>query len=200
MPPDLLGFVGSTLDREANHRSDPQWLAAKRADPNARLSGKPPFRGGLNRSWLSEPGATPFYRAAVSGDIKVMRLLLAYGADPYIATNDNSTPLMVAAGIGFLTGSTFAWPESDALEALELCIELGNVNAANTAGLTALHGAAFRGWNGGVQTLVNRGAKLDAKDKQGRTPMNWADGVYRGGGIAPVRQLQTITLLEQLMK
>ena len=170
------------------------------ADPNARLTGKPPFRGGLNRSWLSEPGATPFYRAAVSGDIKVMRLLLAYGADPYIATNDNSTPLMVAAGIGFLTGSTFAWPESDALEALELCIELGNVNAANTAGLTALHGAAFRGWNGGVQTLVNSGAKLDAKDKQGRTPMNWADGVYRGGGIAPVRQLQTITLLEQLMK
>ena len=87
-----------------------------------------------------------------------------------------------------------------ALEALQLCLELGNVNAVNAAGLTALHGAAFRGWNAGVQTLVNRGARLDAKDKQGRTPMNWADGVYRGGGIAPVRQLQTIALLEQLMK
>ncbi len=176
-----------------------QVLLKHGADPNARLSGKPPFRGGANRTWLPEPGATPFYRAAVSGDIKSMRLLLANGADPYIETQDNTTPLMVAAGVGYLVGSTFAWPESDALEALKLCAELGDVNAANNAGLTALHGAAFRGWNAAVQALVDKGAKLDAKDKQGRTPMNWADAIYRGGGIAPVRQVQTIALLQQLM-
>jgi ankyrin repeat protein len=170
------------------------------AEPNARLSGKPPFRGGLNRSWLSEPGATPFYRAAVSGDILTMRLLLAHGADPFIATNDNTTPLMVAAGIGYLHGSTYVWSEREALEALRLCLELGNVNAANDAGLTALHGAAFRGWNPGVQMLVDSGARMDAKDKQGRTPLNWADAVYRGGGIAPVRQLHTIALFQQLQK
>ena len=127
-----------------------------------------------------------------------MRLLLAYAADPYIATQDNTTPLMVAAGVGYLVGSTYAWPESDALDALKLCVELGNVNAANDAGLTALHGAAFRGWNAAVQALVDRGARLDAKDKQGRTPMNWADAFYRGGGIAPVRQVQTMDLLQQL--
>ena len=74
------------------------------------------------------------------------------------------------------------------------------MNAANGAGLTALHGAAFRGWNTAVQTLVDNGAKLDAKDKQGRTPFNWADGVYRGGGIAPVRQVETVALFQQLMK
>jgi ankyrin repeat protein len=62
------------------------------ADANARLSGRPPFRGGANRTWLPEPGATPFYRAAVSGDVKTMRLLLGYGADPYITTQDNTTP------------------------------------------------------------------------------------------------------------
>lgn len=37
MPPDLLGFAGGTLDREANHRSDPEWIAKRRADPTARL-------------------------------------------------------------------------------------------------------------------------------------------------------------------
>ena len=176
-----------------------QALLEHGADPNARLTGKPPFRGGANRAWLPEPGATPFFRAAASGDIKSMRLLLAYGADPYIATQDNTTPLMAAAGVGYLVGSTFAWPEREALEALKLCAELGDVDAANNAGLTALHGAAFRGWNAGVQALVDSGAKLDAKDKQGRTPMNWADASYRGGGIAPVRQVQTIALLEKLM-
>jgi ankyrin repeat protein len=128
-----------------------------------------------------------------------MRILLGYGADPYIATHDNTTPLMVAAGVGYLVGSSYTWPESDALAALKLCADLGDVNAANNAGLTALHGVAFRGWNAGVQALVDKGAKLEAKDKQGRTPMNWADGIYRGGGIAPVRQVQTIALLQELM-
>jgi ankyrin repeat protein len=170
------------------------------ADPNSRLTGKPPFRGGANRTWLTEPGATPFYRAAASNDVASMRLLLAYGADPSISATDNSTPLMVAAGVGYLTGSTFTWPEADAMEALRLCLQLNDVNAANSAGLTALHGAAFRGWNNAVQTLVDNGAKLDAKDKQGRTPLNWADGVYRGGGIAPVRQVETVALFQKLMK
>jgi ankyrin repeat protein len=169
------------------------------ADPKARLTGRPPFRGGANRAWLSEPGATPFYRAAASGDISSMRLLLAHGADPFIAASDNTTPLMVAAGIGYLHGSTFVWSDREALEALQLSLELGNIHAANDAGLTALHGAAFRGWNLGVQTLVDKGARLDAKDKQGRTPLNWADGVYRGGGIAPVRQLHTIALFQEIM-
>jgi uncharacterized protein len=175
-------------------------LLNRGADPNARLTAKPPFRGGINRSWLSEPGATPFYRAAVSGDITTMRLLLAYGADPYIPTTDNTTPLMVAAGVGYLTGSTFTWSDKDVLDSLQLCLQFSNVNAANSTGLTALHGAAFRGWNAGVQALVDHGARLDAKDKQGRTPMNWADAVYRGGGVAPVRQVETIALLEKLMK
>jgi uncharacterized protein len=175
-------------------------LLERGANPNARLTARPPFRGGLNRNWLSEPGATPFYRAAFSGDVQLMRLLLAHGADPAIATNDNTTPLMVVAGIGYLVGQSFIWPEADALDALKLCLELADVNAANNAGLTALHGAAYKGWNTAVQTLVDRGANLKAKDKEGRTPMNWADGVYRGIGIAPVRQLETIALLEKLSR
>jgi NAD+ diphosphatase len=37
MPPELLGFAGGMIDRQANHRRDPQWLAARRADPSAKL-------------------------------------------------------------------------------------------------------------------------------------------------------------------
>ncbi|HEY6342390.1 MAG TPA: ankyrin repeat domain-containing protein [Bryobacteraceae bacterium] len=175
-------------------------LLDRGADPNVRLTGKPPFRGGANRTWLNEVGATPFYRAAASDDITVLRLLLAHGADPSITASDNSTPLMVASGVGFIPGSAFTWPESDGLETLRLCIELNDVHAANAAGVTALHGAAFRGWNAAVLFLVNHGAKLDAKDKQGRTPLQWADGLYRGGGIAPVVQFETVSLLKQLSK
>lgn len=167
---------------------------------NTRLTATPPFRGGANRTWLNEVGATPFYRAAASDDVTVLRLLLAHGADPKITASDKSTPLMVASGVGYVTGSAFTWPENDALEALRLCLDVNDVHAANAAGVTALHGAAFRGWNAGVLFLVNHGAKLDAKDKQGRTPLEWADGLYRGGGIAPTVQVETVALLKQLSK
>jgi ankyrin repeat protein len=170
------------------------------ADPNARLKARPPYRGGANRSWLNLVGATPFYRAAASDDVNLMRLLIAYGADPSIPANDNSTPLMVATGVGYIPGNSYLVPENEALEALHLLIEVNDVNATNAAGLTALHAAAFRGWNAAVEALVSDGAKLDAKDKQGRTPIHWADGLYRGGGIAPVWHLDTVALLKQLSK
>jgi ankyrin repeat protein len=48
----------------------------------------------------------------------------------------------------------------------------------NSMGLTALHGAANRGSNDIIKFLVEKGAKLDAKDKEGRTPLNWAEGVF----------------------
>jgi ankyrin repeat protein len=175
-------------------------LIERGADTNARLSDTLPYRGGLNPTWLEEVGATPFYRAAASGDIEVMRLLLERGADPDVTASDGSTPLMAAAGVGWLPGITFEWPPEDALAALELCLELGNdVNAANADGLTALHGAAFRGWNLAVRLLVENGAELTAADGQGRIPLDWAEGVSFGGQ-SPRREEQTIALLEELME
>lgn len=175
-------------------------LLDRGADPNARLTGRPPYRGGANRMWLTLQGATPFYRAASSDDVTLLRLLLAYGADPTITASDGSTPLMVATGAGYIPGNTYLEPESEALEALRLCLQVNDVNAVNSTGLTALHAAAFRGWNPAVQALVNNGAKVDAKDKDGRTPIVWADGLYRGGGIAPVWHVDTVALLKQLSK
>jgi ankyrin repeat protein len=173
-------------------------LLDRGADVNARVTARPPFRGGANRAWLNEVGATPFYRAAASDDIDVLKLLIARGADPAIAANDKSTPLMVASGIGFIPGSAFTWPEKQGLETLQLLLQVNDIHAANAEGLTALHGAAFRGWNAAVRVLVDQGANLGAQDKQGRTPLQWADGLYRGGGIAPVVQVETVALLKQL--
>ena len=81
---------------------------------------------------------------------------------------------MLAAGAGWRTGETILGgtdygPESDAMEAVKLCLERGaDVNAADDDGLTALHHAVVRG-SGVVRLLVEHGAALDAKDKQGRT-------------------------------
>ena len=49
-----------------------------------------------------------------------MRLLVALGADPLIPTTENSTPLMVAAGVGTRSPGEDAGTESEALDAVKL--------------------------------------------------------------------------------
>ena len=50
--------------------------------------------------------------------------------------------------------------------------------------MTALHNAAGRGADTLVKLLLEKGAKLDAKDKLGRLPIDMARGVGGGGGAA----------------
>ena len=103
----------------------------RKADVNARLTAKLPYRGAGDPTWQSEVGATPFFRAAYSSDIVVMRLLLAYGADPNITASDKTTPLMAAAGVGWLPGFVYTRNEN-LIETLKLCLELGNpISAIN---------------------------------------------------------------------
>ena len=83
------------------------------------------------------------------------------------------------------------------LDAVKLCLELGaDVNATNSMGLTALLGAVNRGSNDIIELLVKRGARLDIKDKEGRTPLRWAEGVFLAA-VGAERKPATIALLEQ---
>ena len=86
---------------------------------------------------------------------------------------------MAAAGINWVFDQTYDEGPKALLEAVQLCYELGmDVNAVNSMGLTALHGAANRGSDDIIRFLVDKGAKLDVKDKEGRTPLTWAEGVF----------------------
>ena len=127
-----------------------------------------------------------------------LRLLLASGADPNIATVQGTTALMAAAGINWIPGQTFTRSESDYLETVKLCLERdAPVNASNTLGLTAMHGAANRGWTSIMQILADHGAKIDAKDKEGRTPMIFAQGIFLAVR-PPVAKPEAIALLQKL--
>jgi ankyrin repeat protein len=167
------------------------------ANPNAPLKQPAPGRGSLDvpDRYLGE-GATPFLRAAKTGDAEVMRLLLAKGADAKAVTKDHTTAMILAAGLSWTMGITNV-DEKNALEAIKICFEQGvDVNAVNDKGETALHGAATSGRNEVVSYLVEKGAKLDIKDKQGRTPLDVAMGVGLRAGAA---HESTADLLKKLM-
>jgi ankyrin len=178
-----------------------QALLARGANPNAQVN-TTPFRGfyQVSANWVNFDGQTAFIRAALSGDVTLMRLLLEHGADPDIKTYEGTSALMAAAGLNWVVAQTFSRSDDEYLEAARLCLDKGaDVNAVNKQGLTAMHGAANRGFDRMVQLLADHGAKLDVKDSQGRTPMTYAEGVFLAVQ-PPVRKPSTIALLEKLMK
>jgi ankyrin repeat protein len=74
-----------------------------------------------------------------------------------------------------------------------------DVNAATTEGVTPLICAVFKGTNNVVQYLVDHGAKLDVKDKKGRTVLTWAAGIAANEGQPPRPQPDTEKLLRDLI-
>lgn len=177
-------------------------LLARGANPNARTRESPPPRIWLMQagslSWVDFTGQTPFLRAALAGDVTTMRLLLQYKADPNIATFGGTTPLMAAAGVNWVYFQTFDEGQDHLLEAVKLCVELGqDVNAANSMGIRAIHGAANRGSDAIVRYLVEQGAQLNAKDNQGRSAYTWAQGVFLATHAA-VPKPSTMRLIEEL--
>jgi ankyrin repeat protein len=179
-------------------------LLARGAEPNPRLREYPPerrFIAGLGSlSWVDFTGQTPFLRAALAGDVTVMRLLLENDADPGIATFGGTTPLMAAAGVNWVVNQTFDEGPASLLAAVELCLELGNdVDAVNSMGIGAIHGAANRGSNDIIELLAAHGARLAVPDAQGRTPLVWAEGVFLATH-PPQRKPDTIELLERLLR
>jgi ankyrin repeat protein len=115
------------------------------------------------------------------GSTQVIRALLDAGADQRLTTVDGTTPLMVAAGLGratFSPGLQRGKRSAGAEEAVTVLLGApgSDVNAANEADFTALHGAAFRGLDEVIKILVDHGANINARDYRGRTAYRIAEG------------------------
>jgi len=183
-------------------------LLAHGADVNAQLVTFPPYRSMSDRGAdnILSIGATPLLRAAKAGDVVGVRMLLEKGADPNLATKAGMTPILAAAGVGSRDNDTRGRykTEADAIETIRLLLKAGaDINAAEARGQTAMHGAAFWGSNQLVQFLADHGAKLDAKDQKGFTPIDSALGRAGGNGFGGSRidvHKDTAELLQKLME
>ena len=176
-------------------------LLARGIDVNARMTKNGMKDGQRNR--VNRLGATAFFLASKNTDMEVLKILAAAGADATIPSADGTTPLMVAAGLAMWyvgeDGGSLPGQEDEAIEAVKLGVAMGSdVNAANAAGETPMHGAAFRGVNAIVEFLLDKGARIDPRDVRGWTPFTVAKGISYGDVFK--QQPQTATLLEQQMK
>ncbi len=159
-------------------------LVAHGANPNARMA----RRANLNNTRANEVGATPFLLAALTADADLMKLLATLGANPLLPNADNSTPLMMAAGLATRSPGEDAGTESEVLEAVQVALDLGaDINGVDNNGETAMHAAAYKNLPKVVKFLAAKGARIDIwnrNDKFGWTPLAIAVG-YRFGNFKP---------------
>ena len=156
-----------------------QALLAHGADLNQKLKTPLLRRHNSTSTQSLGEGTTPLMRAAASGDVALMHVLLKAGADPSVKQKNGTTLLMLAAGFGrrgdhnadaleYEKGT----PE-ELLNAVKVCVEELHLdpNIGNDQGDTALHVAHSGNI---VRYLVAHSASLDPKNKRGQTPLSIA--------------------------
>jgi uncharacterized protein len=160
-------------------------LIAHGADLNARLTQATVSRRSFDDVAFDKTmvGATPFMLAAKEGEAELMRTLAAAGATLALGLPDGSPPLVVAARgeqharkngtLTIVPGQRVnREPERRALEAMRVVFELGaDINGADRAGNTAMHVAAQKRFESVIRFLAEKGARIDAKNQWGDTPL-----------------------------
>lgn len=183
----VYGFVdpiGGIPDREAKLQLV-KALLAHGADANLPMTVRPPTFGGTGTGGYNDAvGATPFIVAANAGDVEIMRLLLAAGADPHRVTKTHSNALLAATGLNRGIGEIVD-DEDRALEAVRFLLEVGvDPKAVTTFHENALFGPGYRGWNRLLGLLIEKGADVNIINKAGVTPYLAASGFGdRLGGV-----------------
>jgi len=181
-PPSIFGGGPGVNPLDRPNQATPKDVIAllldKGANPNMQLFYRPAGRtaGGAAR------GATALIAAASEDDVDLVKLLLAYGADPKLYQADNQTPIMAAlGGRGVFGGGGAANPQA-AIEVLKVLHEAGTeVNIMSiqhhllrTRGGTALHFAIRSGSLEAAKLLVSWGIDVNARDPDGLTALDYA--------------------------
>lgn len=160
---DVQDNGGHTSLHEACRTGVPdivQWLLVHGADMNAQCCQR----------------YSPLHVAADNGSLQALKILIAHNADIDIRTVHGKCPLHVAASPKV---------HRDHVEIMQLLLDKGaNPNARDKNDSTPLHHSSWwkraknypatQGTVEGTRLLLKHGALVDAKDNEGRTPMQLA--------------------------
>ena len=151
---------------------------ARAPTSNARVTKKPR----LGVTTLNSIGATPFLLAARTADAELMRLLVELGADPLLPNEDNTTPLMVAAGVGTQSPGEDPGTEPEVLEAVRWRWSSATTQRRRQERRDRDARRRLQARAAVVRFLAERAprSRSGIRRTRGRTPLKIAEGIQRG--------------------
>lgn len=125
------------------------------------------LRRGANVNIRDCSGDTPAHVAASYGYPAVLKQLISSGANVNLQNSEGLTPLHMTP-----------YSESRDLDVVDVLLESGaDVDLSSNLGDTALHRAVFRSFNHRpnkiYERLLQKGARIDARNRNGRTPYDY---------------------------
>ncbi len=132
--------------------------------------------------WLAAAARVP--------NVGILHSLVTAGADPRLAADDGTTPLMAA--VGMVRNEARLSTETAALNIVRFLVERDiDVNAVDRSGRSAMHGAARLARNTLIPVLVEHGADVNIADARGLMPLDV-------GTVARPLEPDTASLLRSL--
>jgi ankyrin repeat protein len=209
LPPNLpvgrnfLTFIGATPFYVAAKHADTalmRLLVEYKADPKMpTVQGVTPLMAAAGLGFWDGESPGPLTGVAESEAVEAVKMTLELGNDLNAVTAFGG-PKLEGDGAALtrrhpLNLTAYDGAHESPLDAVPPTVSLGDMR---WDGSTALHGAAMRGSNAIVQFLVDHGAKLDARNALGWTPLMCAEGIFVANTLKDWPD--TVALIRKLMK
>ena len=169
----MLLDAGADPDAKDNEGRAPTDVARPGTPLHATLAGASSVRSALDGETALDTkdgdSNTPLHWAARLGDVDAIKALLDAGAELDARNGWGQTPLLMAAGAG-------------AADAVITLVDAGadpNVFGRGNFEYSPLHAVAHTGNVDAVKALLDAGADPRAKDRRGKTALDWAKGRSR---------------------
>jgi ankyrin repeat protein len=175
------------------------------ANPNAELTQPMMQRQHTFGDGSLGKGATPLLRAAKSGDIVLVKALIAAGADPKHAMPNGATALMYAAGLGWRNGSALApsydqGTDAEAVETIEFLLTQGlSLGDQDKDGNTALHLAVAGRASDTIITYLVKEAGADPSIRNVKDQTVLAAAKAKRDGAAVVALLESLGVTDSVV-
>jgi ankyrin repeat protein len=209
LPPNIpvgrnfLTFIGATPFYVAAKHADTalmRLLVEYKADPKMpTVQGVTPLMAAAGLGFWDGESPGPLTGVAESEAVEAVKMTLELGNDLNAVTAFGG-PKLEGDGASLtrrhpLNLNAYDGAHESPLDVVPPKLSLGDMR---WDGSTALHGAAMRGSNAIVQFLVEHGAKLDARNKLGWTPLMCAEGIFVANTLK--EWPETVALIRKLMK